>query len=216
MPEGERSYLTIAAGAEPEAELEVKRSRFIARLGHVSSERDAKAFVETVREAHRDARHHVVAWVLADNRRWSSDDGEPQGTGGHPVLDVLEGEGLKDAICVVTRYFGGTLLGAGGLVRAYGGAAREAVANARELGAIVEVKLGVPVFVDVPYALHDRCVRLAEDCGGEVVERLFAEDVTLSLRFPAGREAPFLTAMRELANGEELCRVGEPGYMQFS
>ncbi len=215
MSAGEKTYLTIATGAEPVAELEAKRSRFIARLGHVSSEREAKAFVEEVREAHRDARHHVVAWVLADNRRWSTDDGEPQGTGGHPVLDVLEGEGLKDAICAVTRYFGGTLLGAGGLVRAYGGAAREAVSAARELGAIVEVRLGVPVYVDVPYALHDRCVRLAEDCGGEVVERLFAEDVTLSLRFPVGREESFLAAMRELANGEELCRIGELQYMQF-
>lgn len=216
MDAGNHRYLTISSGAEPEAELEAKRSRFIARLGHVSSEREAKAFAQEVREAHRDARHHVVAWVLADNRRWSTDGGEPQGTGGHPVLDVLEGEGLQDAICVVTRYFGGTLLGAGGLVRAYGGAAREAVAKARELGDIVEVRLGVPVYVDVPYALHDRCVRLAEDLGGEVVERLFAEDVTLTLRFPAGSEEPFLAAMRELANGEELYRVGEPRYLQFS
>ena len=208
-------YLTIAAGQEPEAELEAKRSRFIARLGHVSSEREARAFVEGVRGRHRDARHHVVAWALADGRLWSTDDGEPQGTGGHPVLDVLQGAGLKDVVCVVTRYFGGTLLGAGGLVRAYGGVAREAVAAAREAGAIVEVRLGVPVYVDLPYTLHDRCVRLAEDCGGQVVERLFVEDVTITLHFPAGSEGPFVAALRELAGGEDLCRVGEPRYLEF-
>ncbi len=209
------SYLTVAKGAAPEAELEAKRSRFIARLGHAASEREARAFAEEVRAAHRDARHHVVAFALADGRLWSTDDGEPQGTGGHPVLDALQGAGLKDAVCVVTRYFGGTLLGAGGLVRAYGGAARAAVEAAREAGEIAEVRLGVPVVADVPYALHDRCVRLAEDCGGMVVDRLFAEDVSISLRFPAGREEAFLAAMGELANGEELCRVGEPAYMEF-
>ncbi|WP_020144927.1 YigZ family protein [Terracoccus sp. 273MFTsu3.1] len=122
-----RRYLTLASPAS--AELEVKRSRFLCDVAPVASEEDARAFIETVRSATRDAGHHCTAFVLGpdgDTQR-SNDDGEPSGTAGAPMLDVLRGRALTDVVAVVTRWFGGTLLGTGGLIRAYGDAVTSAV-----------------------------------------------------------------------------------------
>jgi len=128
------SYRTLCARADASAEVEDRRSRFIALMRHVESEAEADAFVAEVRARHHDARHNVPAWILADGRERCSDDGEPQRTAGMPVLEVLRGAGLADVCCVVTRYFGGTLLGPGGLVRAYTGATQAAVAGAETDG----------------------------------------------------------------------------------
>ena len=157
----------------------------------------------------------MPAWILSDGRERCSDDGEPSRTSGMPVLEVLRGEGLKDVCCVVTRYFGGTLLGPGGLVRAYTAAAQEAVANARGRDGIVEMTLVTEVVVQLPYALYDRVGRLASDAGGKVKDQLFLEDVQITLVFRAGEEAPFIDAVRELACGEDLCRAGEPRFAEF-
>lgn len=121
------SYLTI--GADGDVETEVKRSRFLCRLRRVEDEAAARAVVEAARKQYWDARHHCSAFVIrpgADLQR-SSDDGEPAGTAGAPMLEVLRGRQVTDVIAVVTRYFGGTLLGAGGLARAYGDAVRAAL-----------------------------------------------------------------------------------------
>lgn len=208
-------YLTLRAGAEAVGELEDRRSRFIAQLVHVGGEKDADAFIAEVRARHHDARHNVPAWILSDGRERCSDDGEPSRTSGMPTLEVLRGAGLADVCCVVTRYFGGTLLGPGGLVRAYTAATQAAVAAAEKNGAIVEMTLVTPVTVQLPYALYDRVTRLVADCGGKVTDSLFAEDVQLSLVFRAGDETPFVAAARELANGEELARAGEPRFAEF-
>jgi len=122
-----RRYLTLASPAS--AELEVKRSRFVCDVAPVPTEDDARAFVETVRSGTRDARHHCTAFVLGPDggTQRSNDDGEPSGTAGAPMLDVLRGRGLTDVVAVVTRWFGGTLLGTGGLIRAYGDAVSAAV-----------------------------------------------------------------------------------------
>lgn len=212
FPEG---YRTLRAGAEAVSEFEDRRSRFIAQLVHVGSEAEAEAFVAEVRGRHHDARHNVPAWVLADGRERCSDDGEPSRTSGMPTLDVLRGSGLADVCCVVTRYFGGTLLGPGGLVRAYTAATQAAVAAAEKDGLVVEMTPVTPVTVQLPYALYDRVCRLAADAGGKVTDSLFAEDVQLSLVFRAGAEAAFIAAARELANGEDLARVGEPRFAEF-
>lgn len=208
-------YLTLARGAEARGEFEDRRSRFIAQLAHVGGEAEAEAFVAEVRSRHHDARHNVPAWVLADGRERCSDDGEPSRTSGMPVLDVLRGAGLADVCCVVTRYFGGTLLGPGGLVRAYTAAAQAAVAAAERDGLVVEMTLVTPVTVQLPYALYDRVTRLCADAGGKVSDSLFAQDVQLTCAFRAGDEARFVSAVRELANGEELARAGEPRFAQF-
>lgn len=208
-------YLTLRPGAEATGEVEDRRSRFIAQLAHVGSEAQAEAFVAEVRSRHHDARHNVPAWILACGRERCSDDGEPSRTSGMPTLEVLRGAGLADVCCVVTRYFGGTLLGPGGLVRAYTAATQEAVAAALAAGDIVEMTLVTPVTVQLPYALYDRVTRLLADAGGKVSDSLFAEDVQLTCVFRAGEEMPFLAALTELANGEELARAGEPRFAEF-
>lgn len=128
-------FLTIAAGVDVCAELEVRKSRFLAVLRRVGSAAEARDLVETQRRRHYDARHHCSASVLREDTGppigRSSDDGEPSGTAGLPMLQVLLGTGLAEVAVVVTRYFGGTLLGAGGLVRAYSGVTAQAVAAAQ-------------------------------------------------------------------------------------
>jgi uncharacterized YigZ family protein len=121
------SYLTIARDGR--AEIEVKRSRFLCTLARVENESAARAVVDRMRKQHWDARHHCSAFVLGPDGALerSSDDGEPAGTAGAPMLDVLRGAVVSDVVAVVTRWFGGTLLGAGGLVRAYGDAVRAAL-----------------------------------------------------------------------------------------
>ena len=118
------SYLSVARAGS--AEIEVKRSRFLAQVAPVDSEDAARAVVEAARKEHWDARHHCSAFVLGPDAsvQRSNDDGEPSGTAGAPMLEVLRGRELSDTVVVVTRWFGGTLLGAGGLVRAYSDAVR--------------------------------------------------------------------------------------------
>ena len=209
------SYLTLRGNGEARGEFEDRRSRFIAQLAHVGSEEESEEFLAAVRSRHRDARHHVPAWILSDGRERCSDDGEPSRTSGMPTLEVLRGAGLADVCCVTTRYFGGTLLGPGGLVRAYTAAAQAAVAAAWDDGLVAEMTLVTPVTVQLPYALYDRVARMCADAGGKLRDQLFAEDVQLSCVFRSGDEVPFVDAVRELANGEELARAGEPRFSEF-
>jgi uncharacterized YigZ family protein len=209
------SYLTIRSGAEATGEVVDRRSRFIAALSHVSSEGEADAFLGLVRARHHDARHNVPAWVLADGRERCSDDGEPQHTAGMPTLEVLRASGLADACCVVTRYFGGTLLGPGGLVRAYTAATQAAVAHARDQGFLVEMCLVTRVVCHVPYASFDRATRLATDAGAHVVSTDFGVDVCVTLAFHSGSECAFVEAMGELMAGRDVCQVGTPAFAEF-
>jgi uncharacterized YigZ family protein len=158
-----RSYLTVAAAAT--AEVEVKRSRFVCDVAPASSEEAARGFVERVRAGSRDARHHCTAYVLGPDGSTvrSNDDGEPSGTAGAPMLDVLRGRGLTDVVAVVTRWFGGTLLGTGGLIRAYGDAVSAALDAATLLtmelreGLVVEVGAADGPRVENALRGHDRC-----------------------------------------------------------
>lgn len=126
--------LTLSRDVQPETDLEVKRSHFLARAARTDTEEEARAFIASVRAAHPAARHHCSAFIVGtgDGRpaERSNDDGEPSGTAGRPILDTLRGTGLTCASVVVSRYFGGTLLGTGGLVRAYSRAAAQALAAA--------------------------------------------------------------------------------------
>ncbi len=140
-----QSYLTLAASSR--AEIEVRRSRFVCTVAPVSSEDAARTAIEDVRSTSRDAGHHAAAFVLGPEPATlrSNDDGEPSGTAGAPMLDVLRGHGLTDVVAVVARWFGGTLLGTGGLIRAYGEAVTTALDDAtllrRELHGSVVVAL---------------------------------------------------------------------------
>ena len=120
-------YRTVLGHGE--SEIVEKKSRFLAEVSHIDTEEEALEFIEKIRKKHYNATHHCYAYVLGERFELQrfSDDGEPGGTAGKPMLDVLTGEGIHDTVVVVTRYFGGTLLGTGGLVRAYSGAAKEGV-----------------------------------------------------------------------------------------
>lgn len=132
-PRADSSYELPAAGVVVEREIEIKRSRFITLITRVRNEAEARAFIDAARSRFPDARHHCSAYVYhvddSNPVERSSDDGEPSGTAGKPMLDVVKGSGLLDVCAVVVRYFGGIKLGAGGLVHAYGGAVSEAIAE---------------------------------------------------------------------------------------
>lgn len=130
-------------------ELEEKKSRFIAHIEPVTTEDEAANFIQMMKKQYYDARHNCYAFVIGDNSEIvrSSDDGEPSGTAGRPILEVLTGEGITNAVCVVTRYFGGTLLGTGGLVRAYQGATKGALNNS----VILDKKEGLKFTISCDY-----------------------------------------------------------------
>ena len=209
------SYFTLQSNIEATGEFVDRKSRFIAQLVHIESEDEANTFIEMVRKRHYDARHNVPAWILVDGRERQSDDGEPSRTSGMPTLEVLRGAGLKDVCCVVTRYFGGTLLGPGGLVRAYTAATQAAVASARESAQIAEMTSVVPVCAFVPYASYEQVQRLAGDCAAHIVSTDWTEEVCLHLVFKTGEEQTFIEKMRELMAGREHIEAGAPEFAEF-
>ena len=146
------SYLTILKRGE--GEIEEKKSRFLGVAAPVRSEEEAENILAVIRKEHYKARHNCYAFILGEDRirRRSSDDGEPSGTAGMPILNVIDGAGCTDTLIVVTRYFGGTLLGTGGLVRAYTKAAQEALAATE----IVEMCACASLTVNLPYGDYDR------------------------------------------------------------
>ncbi|MDO4807203.1 MAG: YigZ family protein [Coriobacteriales bacterium] len=208
-------YQTIASDTEATGEFEDRRSRFIAQIVRVSGEREAQAFIDEVRSRHRDARHNVPAWILADGRERCSDDGEPSHTAGTPILEVLRAANMANVCCVVTRYFGGTLLGPGGLKRAYTAATQRALAEAERMGGVVTMTLTTRVTCVIPYSAYGRVERMIGDCGGRIRDSIFAEDVQLTAVFRTGEEDRFVAAMREYAAGEDLCVVGEPTFSEL-
>ena len=210
------SYFTLRAGAEATGEFVDRKSHFITQLVHIESEEEANDFIAAVRTRHYDARHNVPAWICTDGRERQSDDGEPSRTSGMPTLEVLRGEGLKDVCCVTTRYFGGTLLGPGGLVRAYTAAAQAAVAHARKAGMIVEMTSVTPVDVTLDYAQYEQVLHIAEGLGAAVASTDFTDRVVLHLVFRSGEELPFCDKMRELMAGREEILVASAHFAEFT
>lgn len=201
-------YATIAGRCV--AEIEEKKSRFIAHLAHVESEDEALAFLEEIRAEHRMARHNVYAYILrgegASERIRYSDDGEPQKTAGLPTLQTLQHAGLTDIACVVTRYFGGTLLETGGLVRAYTQATQAAISESKR----VTVSVCIDITLRIAYPLYDQMVRIAADCSAKTLDTQYADTVTLTLRMLEGTQEPFLAKVTELCHGQEDITISKP------
>ena len=196
-------YRTIRGTAT--GEYEEKKSRFIASLSFADSEEAAVAFLEQVRAANRTARHNVYAYRLREgNRERYSDDGEP-------ALEVLQHSGLTDLIVVVTRYFGGVLLGTGGLVRAYTTATARALENAE----VVTVRSVVELSVTVDYSLYERASLLIDAAGAKQAAPQFTDRVTLCWQMPEHTEGPLLEQLRELTRGGAQVHVSEPFYAPF-
>ncbi|MCC2321379.1 YigZ family protein [Cellulomonas xiejunii] len=199
-----RSYLTIARDGE--ATLEVKRSRFLCTLRRVGQEADARALVEEMRRTHWDARHHCSAFVIGPDAmlQRSSDDGEPAGTAGAPMLEVLRGHRVSDVAVVVTRWFGGILLGAGGLVRAYGDAVSAGLA---EVGTL-ERRLLEEWSVRLDHTEAGRVEAELRTRGVEVLDTTYAQDVRLLLGVTDPRA--LVATVAALTSGRvEPERVGE-------
>lgn len=173
-------------GARVDAEIEVKRSRFLCRLVRVETEDAARSVVEDARREHFAARHHCSAFVLGparapDQVRRSNDDGEPSGTAGRPMLDALVGRDIVDGVAVVTRYFGGTLLGAGGLVRAYSDAVLAAVDEASVRGMLVERESRSLFTLALPHADAGRVEAELRQRGVAVLGTVYGERAVLTL-----------------------------------
>ena len=180
-----------------DSEFVEKRSRFISHLLPVESEEDARAFIAQVKKQYYDARHNCWCYLIGENIVRYSDDGEPQGTAGQPMLNVFQREGVTNVVCVVTRYFGGILLGAGGLVRAYTKGAKIAVDAA---GKSMK-RVWTAVYVPCPYPFYER-VRLEVAAFGGILRKTdFGAEVELELLFPEGQVSAFLEKLTDLSSG---------------
>ena len=181
-----------------EAEYIDKKSRFIGQVQHVESVSEAMAFVDAVRKKYADATHNVWAYVLADGQMRWSDDGEPGGTSGQPTLNVFRSANVCDVACVVTRYFGGTLLGSGGLVRAYSKAASMAL----EAAGRARMAEWRGVSVECTYAQYERIRRLLEAAGAADIEGGFGEFVTITALLPEATAEPFGERLTDTTAGQ--------------
>lgn len=186
---------------EARIEMTVVNSRFIASAAPAFTVDEARAFIDRVRAEFADASHNVPAFVIGHGSSVTAhctDDGEPSGTAGRPALTVVQGSGIGDIVVVVTRYFGGTKLGTGGLVRAYGDATREVL----KVLPLAEKVPTATLMVAVPYSLFERVRLLIEDLHGETLDEDFAADVTISTRFAAGQVDAFQDALQQLSAGK--------------
>lgn len=193
--------------------LEEKKSVFIASAARVESEAEAVSFLQEERRRYPDARHHVYAWVIGgageQYLQRFSDDGEPSGTSGPPVLDVLKKRNILDTIIVVTRYFGGILLGTGGLVKAYGGAASGVIREAglQEMVPARRYRLSFPYrFVDIVQHRLDRMDIAVET-------REFSAEVSLGCLVPAEEEGAFVRVIEEASGGQAQIVRGDAAYI---
>ena len=183
-----------------------KKSRFIGRIWPVETEEEALARIQEMKKKHYDATHNCWAYIIRDGAVRFSDDGEPGGTAGMPMLQVLQREGLFNAVCVVTRYFGGILLGAGGLVRAYTKGAKIAVDAAGKSMKRVWTVLYVPC----PYSFYERVRLEAEAFGGIVRKADFGAEVELELLFPEAKTREFLDRLTDMTAGTvESMEIGQ-------
>lgn len=204
------SYETIEGVSE--ARIEEKKSEFIAHAAFADTEEKALAFLESIRARHRTASHNVYAYALREGARTRySDDGEPAKTSGLPTLEAIRHANLTDCIVVTTRYFGGTLLGTGGLVRAYTAAAAAALAAA----ARVTVRLCVRGRLCVPYPLYEPALRILTAAGAKTADPVFAERVTIPFRILSAAQLPLQQALSELCRGSADLTFAPPAFEPF-
>ena len=191
-------------------EIEEKKSRFIAHVAAASTEEEALAFIEAKKKQFWDARHNCYAYVLGEQAQTVrfSDDGEPAGTAGRPILEVLLGSGIRNLVVVVTRYFGGTLLGTGGLVRAYTQAAQAGLAAS----GVRTMYYGYAVKVVTDYNGIGRIQYLLGQRGIPVEESEYAEQVTIGIHIPYEDKGAVVHGITEATAGKAQVTVSEPLY----
>ena len=181
-----------------ESEFTEKRSRFISHIWRVETEAEARERIEEMKKRYYDARHNCWCYLLQEGGvvRYS-DDGEPQGTAGQPMLNVFQREGVVNVVCVVTRYFGGILLGAGGLVRAYTQSAKDAL----DAAGISVVRRWVEILLPCSYAQYERVKLETEGFGGVIAEADYGADIALTVLLPEERWEDYLAHMLDITAG---------------
>lgn len=195
----------IPAGSG-EAEFVEKRSSFLGHVRYVETEDEAKAFVAEMKKKFYDARHNCWCYIIKDGAVRYSDDGEPQGTAGIPMLEVLKREGVTNVVCVVTRYFGGVLLGTGGLLRAYTKSAKDAL----DAAGICVVRRWVKAEIACSYAMLERLKTECTAIGGVVADIEYSADVCLKLLLPEDKADAFSQRTADVTAGaSELEITGE-------
>lgn len=203
-------YLTIHSNGTHE--IIVEKSRFICHLMRVTTESEAQSFIQQIKKEHRDASHNCSAYIIGENDQYQKahDDGEPSGTAGIPMLEVLKKKGLKNVAVVVTRYFGGTKLGAGGLVRAYGNAVSEAI---QTIG-IVECKLTTIVQCEFTYPLLGKIENALEQRNYQIDQKEFTEKVLLHIFVSNDDLTNFINWITEISNGNIEITEGSQKYRE--
>lgn len=202
-------YKTVYRGGE--GEITEKKSRFIANVVPVSSEEEAEEFIESMKKKYWDARHNCYAYIIGERgeiKRFS-DDGEPGGTAGKPILEVLAGEGITNAAIVVTRYFGGTLLGTGGLVRAYGAAAKAGLSAS----AVINKIPGMRLSITTDYTGLGKIQYLLGQRGITVLDTVYTDKVEMEALVSLKEGAAVKAEIREGTNGQAVLQEGEPCYL---
>lgn len=202
------SYKTVKGVGQ--AEIVEKKSRFIAHVMPVKNEKEALENIEKIKKQYWDARHNVFAFQLGERNEIQrySDDGEPSGTAGMPVLEVLRGEAVKDTLIVVTRYFGGTLLGTGGLVRAYGKAAKEGLLNA----GVIERVLYTQISITVDYTLSGKVQYEILQEKYILQDTVYTHNVEFKVLCPVAMTEGFVKNIVNITNGQGVIAVGENIY----
>ncbi len=204
------TYLTVLD--EVRTEYTEKRSRFIATLAHCETEAQATAFLEEMRSKYWDATHNCYAYCVEEGKLCRfSDDGEPHGTAGKPMLDVLQGSGIKNVAVVVTRYFGGVLLGTGGLVRAYGKSVQDALKQADVYKMVPSAVLSIVC----DYPDHQKLINLLSSCGCAVNDTLFTENVTVEFSLPETEVEGFGVKLTEVFSARLEFEIKEKKLMPF-
>lgn len=202
-------YLVPASDAQ--AEFVERRSRFIGHIFATDTEEEALARLKQMRETYWDATHNVYAYIIKDGPTRFSDDGEPGGTAGMPVLQVLQREEIFNVTCVVTRYFGGILLGAGGLVRAYAHGAKIGLDAA---GRAIK-RVWTNVYLPCPYRWFERIRLEVSAFGGIIRDTSFGAEVSFDLLLPEAKVQPFLDHVYDLSAGTIEGLAGEQEYRAF-
>ena len=191
------NYRTIYTDGE--GEITEKKSRFIATVRLVEKEEDALAFIEEMKKKYWDARHNCYAYSIGEHREFTrcSDDGEPSGTAGRPMLDVILGEDIYNVAVVVTRYFGGVLLGTGGLVRAYSGAVQEGL----RASTVIEKHHGISMAVSADYTMVGKLQYIAAENGLPILDTEYTDKVMMHFLIPADQERRIEKMITEATSG---------------
>lgn len=206
-----KDYHTIQGYGE--SEIIIQKSRFLTYVSRAETEQQAQDFINNIKEKHKSANHNCSAYIIGehDNIQKANDDGEPSGTAGVPMLEVLKKQGLKDTVVVVTRYFGGIKLGGGGLIRAYGKATTEGIAAAK----VVERRLHLLMKISIDYTWLGKVENEVRNSAYPLKEINYADLVEVMVFTKADEEETFINWMAEMTNGQATIELVNKEFLEF-